>query len=410
LPIIVHNLEVDCQPHPLRRSIARLLPGRWRVCFVRVMNSVERLQAAHARWLEAQREAARLVAGANHPGTPADWAEGFRWVNRMAAIAFDWVVEKNDAMHPVIFKQQDEYRKFIVDNPDVNYHFCVLDHSRTYRLSGNRGEAPYVGFTFGTDVFRWGSGGEESSGTLTQCHLDEFEIRPNGDFEIVISPQPQPGNWIKLEPRTQHLAVRETFTRRDRQRPAAFAMELLGDPLPPPQLAPDDYAKKLELAASFLLFVVRTCIAMWAGSAANVNCFSGAAGSQHVEDQEHEVDTHCSTEMAYMGGRWKIEPGTALRVRVAPPRKPFVYWGLVLVNPWSESYDYRFAQTCLNNETAERADDGAWELVIAAENPGAANWLDTGGRLEGQMLLRWVLADRPPLPRCELVPLAELRV
>jgi hypothetical protein len=27
------------------------------------------------------------------------------------------------------------------------------------------------------------------------------------------------------------------------------------------------------------------------------------------------------------------------------------------------------------------------------------------GDLEGQMLLRWVLADRPPLPACEIVAL-----
>ncbi len=373
------------------------------------METVERLQAAHARWLDALREAARLVVEASHPGAPADLAEGFRWVNRMAAIAFDWVVEKNDPMHPVIFKQQDEYRKFIVDNPDVNYHFCVLDHSQTYRLSGNRGEAPYIGFTFGTDIFHWGSGGEEATGTLAQCHIDQFEIAPDGSFEIVIGPDERSGNWIKLEPRTQHIAVRETFTRRDRQRPAVLRMDLLGDPIPPPQAAPDDYANKLELAANFMLFVVRTCIAMWSGSAGHVNRFSGADGSAHVESQEHEVDTHCSTEMVYMGGRWLIEKGTALRVRIAAPRRPFVYWGLVLVNPWSESYDYRFAQTSLNNETAQRGDDGVWELIIAAEDPGVANWLDTGGRHEGQMLLRWVLADRPPLPKCELVQLADLR-
>jgi hypothetical protein len=75
------------------------------------------------------------------------------------------------------------------------------------------------------------------------------------------------------------------------------------------------------------------------------------------------------------------------------------------VNPWAESYDYRFAETCTNNVRAGRDADGAWTLVIAPSDPGVPNWLDTGGRREGQMLLRWVLADRPPLPTCELVPL-----
>jgi hypothetical protein len=370
------------------------------------MDAIERLSQAHARWLDAQREAAVLVAGASHPGAPADWAEGYRWLTRMASIALEWVVEKNDPLHPVIFRQQDEYRKFIVDNPDLNYHFCVLDPAESYRLSGNRGEAPYVGFTFGTDIFHWGAGGGEPSGTLTQCHLDQFRLEANGDFEIVLSAAPQPGNWIKLEPRTQHLAVRETFTDKTRQRPAVLRIERLGPPIPAPQLEPEAFAASLELAASFMLFVVQTCIAMWTGSGATVNRFSGGPGSARVEAQDDEVDTHCNTEMVYMGGRWKLEPGQALRVRIDPPRRPFTYWGLVLVNPWAESYDYRFAATCTNNERAARDADGAWRVVIAAEDPGEPNWLDTGGRLEGQMLLRWVLADRPPQPTCEVVPLA----
>ncbi len=43
-------------------------------------------------------------------------------------------------------------------------------------------------------------------------------------------------------------------------------------------------------------------------------------------------------------------------------------------------------------------------MVIAAEDPGPGveNWLDTGGRLEGYMLVRWVLADGPPHPTAQL--------
>ena len=369
------------------------------------MDDAERMARAHARWLDAQREVATLVQAASHPGAAADWAEGFRWATRLASIALEWVVEKNDPLHPVIFKQQDEYKKFIVDNPDLNYHFSVLDPAETYRLSGNRGEAPYIGFTFGTDIFHWGRKGSEPTGTLTQCHLDQFRLEPNGDFAITLSAAPQQGNWIKLEPRTQHLAVRETFTDKRRQRPAVFRIERLGRRVPPPQLTPEDLASKLELAASFMVFVARTCIAMWTGSAATVNQFAGGPGSARVEAQDDEVDTHCNTEMVYMGGRWKLEPGQALRVRIDPPKRPFTYWGLVLVNPWAESYDYRFAETCTNNARAARDADGSWRLVIAPTDPGVPNWLDTGGRLEGQMLLRWVLADRPPLPACELASL-----
>jgi len=36
------------------------------------------------------------------------------------------------------------------------------------------------------------------------------------------------------------------------------------------------------------------------------------------------------------------------------------------------------------------------------------NWLDTGGRLEGYMLVRWVLADGPPHPTTEVVASLDL--
>jgi hypothetical protein len=95
-------------------------------------------------------------------------------------------------------------------------------------------------------------------------------------------------------------------------------------------------------------------------------------------------------------------------VTIRPPQRPFVYWGLTLVNPWAESYDYRFAHTCTNNQSASRSANEEWRLVISPTDPGVPNWLDTGGRLEGQMLLRWVLADRPPTPTCEVVPATPL--
>jgi hypothetical protein len=371
----------------------------------------DRLPKAYETWLAAQRRVIELVEGAEHPGTPVDRAEGYRWATRLAAIALEWVVEKNDPLRPVVFRQQDEYRKFIVDNPDVNYWFCVLDERQAYRLYGNRGEAPYLGLTFGTDIFHWGQPGAVATGTLAQYHLDQFELGPNGDFEIFLGGPKRNRNWIPLEPGTHHLAIRETFYDKAAQRGAVLRVERLGS-APPPRLMPDELADKLELAASFMTFVAGMCIGMYAGSGANVNRLSGAPGAERVASPGDDVEAHCNTEMVYMGGRWKLAPGEALEIVIRPSAAGDpLYWGLTLVNPWGESYDYRFAQPCTNNHKAVRGADGSWRLAIAVEDPGLArpNWLDTGGRLEGQMLLRWVLTPIPPRPECRVVPVAALR-
>ena len=69
------------------------------------------------------------------------------------------------------------------------------------------------------------------------------------------------------------------------------------------------------------------------------------------------------------------------------------------MSPWTESFDYRYTTTALNNETAKRSEDGSWRLVVAPEDPaaGVVNWLDTGGRLEGcttPRVGRWPTAPR----------------
>jgi hypothetical protein len=140
------------------------------------------------------------------------------------------------------------------------------------------------------------------------------------------------------------------------------------------------------------------------------NVITGATGTQHVQAKEDKVRAHSDTDMVYMGGHFRLEPDQALVITMKPPPYDFVYWGLVIVNPWTESYDYRYTTTHWNNGSARRNADGTWTLVIAPEDPAVENWLDTGGRLEGVINLRWVLAgDAPPVPDCEVVSLASLR-
>jgi hypothetical protein len=113
--------------------------------------------------------------------------------------------------------------------------------------------------------------------------------------------------------------------------------------------------------------------------------------------------------MTYHGGRFVLGDGEALVITVHDPPTDFLYWGLTTTTAWMESFDYRYTTTNLNNETAERSPGGDWQLVIAPTDPGVANWIDTGGRREGYMLVRWVLADQPPHPTCQLVPIDSLR-
>ena len=45
-------------------------------------------------------------------------------------------------------------------------------------------------------------------------------------------------------------------------------------------------------------------------------------------------------------------------------------------------------------------------MVVAHEDPGVPNWLDTCGHREGHLALRWVEAEHHPVPKAEVVDLA----
>ena len=160
------------------------------------------------------------------PESDVDLAEGYRWVTRLSRLALDWIVERSDPLHPRLFTLQDNYRKLLVDNPDVHYLFSVLDDSRSYRLVGYRGECAYLGMTFGTPFGQGQVGGR--TGTQTQTHIDEFELGPNGEVDILIAPaskmpDPKPRNAVVLEPGTAQLAIRETYFEKSPERLVAPA-------------------------------------------------------------------------------------------------------------------------------------------------------------------------------------------
>lgn len=366
------------------------------------------LRKAFDTWLETQRKAVEMICAVDHPGAGPDWAEGYRMVTRMTSLALEHVVEKGDPAFPVLFPSQSPWSKLIGDNPNTNYYFCTIDPQYDYRVWGNKGTSPYVGLTFGTDIFR-GKAPKGRTGTLVQAHLDQFPCDPEGNFELILSATEKPGNWIKLEPDIAHVAFRETFPDRSTARPAEIHLERISDERPP-ELTPEVLAERIEAAANHLMWIMTAVTAVWKMSLANMNVVVGAHGRQAVQEQKREVSTHSDTDMYYQSGHWRLEPGKAWVVKILPPPNDYAYWGFVITNPWLESHDYFRTTTFVTNETGVKNADGSMTIVVAQEDPGVPNWLDCGSRLEGYAILRWILAgDAVPDPECKIVSLEDLR-
>jgi hypothetical protein len=95
-----------------------------------------------------------------------------------------------------------------------------------------------------------------------------------------------------------------------------------------------------------------------------------------------------------MIGTFRLEEDEALVLDIDPPVTR--YWSITVENIWHECIDVRRRQSSLTNATAVTDTDGSVRVVVAATDPRSGNWLDTGGRHRGFILLRWL--DNPVAP------------
>ncbi|HXQ59163.1 MAG TPA: DUF1214 domain-containing protein, partial [Acidimicrobiales bacterium] len=116
----------------------------------------------------------------------------------------------------------------------------------------------------------------------------------------------------------------------------------------------------------------------------------------------------------YMMGTFRLAADEALVIDLVPPDTR--YWSVTLENIWHECIDPRRRRSSITNAQARRREDGTVRIVIAATDAtaitttdgdtgahpetattaDATNWLDTGGRHRGFVVIRWLDNPDPP--------------
>ena len=112
-------------------------------------------------------------------------------------------------------------------------------------------------------------------------------------------------------------------------------------------------------------------------------------------------------QITWHQGYFDLAPDEALVVEVTPPECD--YWMIALHNHWMETLDYTHHQITLNSRSSVLEDDGSVRWVVAHEDPGVPNWLDTAGHQRGTVGVRWVGPDVADiLPATRVVKVSEL--
>jgi hypothetical protein len=195
------------------------------------------------------------------------------------------------------------------------------------------------------------------------------------------------------------LIVRQTFLDRRREIPAQVSIERLNGPARPEPLSAAALDQGLMSAAAFVNGTARTFVE-WA------QLFRSNPNQLATVDQTPFRRAGGDPSIFYLHGYWQLAEDEALVIHTPVPECEL--WNFQLDNFWMESLDYRYLPICINKHTARYNGDGTVTLVVAASDPGAANFIDTAGHTAGTMLLRWVGAGEHPVPQCRVAKLAAL--
>ena len=114
------------------------------------------------------------------------------------------------------------------------------------------------------------------------------------------------------------------------------------------------------------------------------------------------------TKQVYWPACFQLEADEALIIETEIPKRA-PYWNIQLNDPLFNAVEYVYRLSSLNAATAKISSDGKLRAVIALEDPGVPNWLDTAGYSSGAIQGRWFDASSAPIPQVRKVKVGSIR-
>jgi hypothetical protein len=337
-----------------------------------------------------------------------DVIEGLRNVLHLLCAGIDFYLE-GDPERPEFTQIVSPTRKFMGDNPDAIYHFARVRGDRSYRIRGLKGDECYLSFTVHgrSEDGRLGAAAEP---VLADVNDRGFEVAKDGSFEVILSPDEHPGNWIALPPGAASLITRHYFE--DPGTPALdqtgrieLAIEPLEAPPTRPPLTDAEVARRLRDVTAFVRGGTVEGLDM-----PNPPPFVSRTPNELGEPMVFRMagtDAWGAVDIAYSMGPFALGDGEALVIEGRYP--PCAFANVVLWNRFMQCFEYRDRRVSLNRKQTVLEPDGSFRIVVADRDPGVPNWLDTEDHREGLIFWRFLLPEETPSkPTCRVVKIEEL--
>jgi hypothetical protein len=338
------------------------------------------------------------LLGEPYSDAPRARSEGYRALSRWLVYALQQEVEAGDPRFPGFVRHQDPWNQWGGPNPDNVYLRANIDPTLAYRVRSRdaRGLRQAIFSLHEGDMHL------EEYGVFGERSLDDVPLDADGSLTLWLLPEAAPardGACIRLDPRARIFTIRLYQADWERDALPVFDIECLeSEGVPPPPLDPAALAAGFDRAARW----VEASLAYW-------NRYTGqgwARSTPNVATPPRSAPGGADN-ILYGSCFWDLASGEALLVEV--PRPDADYWNFVAHTlPWLESGGFDRRQTSLNDAQLHVDDDGVVRVVVAHEDPGVPNWIDTEERQRGMLIYRWVWARDNPCPEARVMPLAAL--
>jgi hypothetical protein len=350
---------------------------------------------------------AKYISADRGMHTPAERAAGRYLLANALQHGFQCWFEADPA-RPMFQRWLSSTKKLLGDNPDAVYYGAIADPAGSYRIRGNVHGACYTSFSVETGAME----GHLSKGVISTLNDSEFDIAADGGYEIIASPEPQPRNWLRLEPgagsiTTRHYWEWERSVAADPTFHVPLIIEPLEDPGPAPPMDDAAIAAGIQRVINFVRgatidFPELPPEVMPAWVSNEVNRFDNSA-----YDESNTEIGYAAADNAYLQTRYELGPDQALVMRGRFPRCRFA--NVVLWNHRLQTPPYRHRRVSLNRNQTRCERDGSFTMVVAHRDPGVPNWLDAAGLETGMIFWRFLLPEEnaPPV-EAEVVDVGSL--
>ena len=285
---------------------------------------------------------------------------------------------------------------------DFVYQWTFLDGRHSYRLRGKRGTTRVA------DMQLWNNYWSGTQRNLGNYDIDAFEIAADGSFEVILSADEHPGNWIQLDTSARNIVVqiRDAFWNWETEKRMHLWLECIDCGSPQMALNEAEMNRRLIAAGKFIRQAAYE-MSMWYFDLVKTRAGGANRFIAPPNRNQDNADAGASPRALYYPMIFQITPGQAIIIESEVPQAK--YWSLQLTDIWWQTLDFTFHQSGLNGHQMQIDPDGKFRAVISLTDPGVPNWIDPVGSPTGQLFFRTYDAEPTPLPTVTVVDLERLR-